>query len=95
MAEVTVQQANGAALAIGLPPELVDAIAERVAAQLAVAAPAPERWVGVDVAADHLACKPQRIYNLVHERRLPHRKEGGRLLFRLSELDNWLQDRST
>jgi hypothetical protein len=54
----------------------------------------PERWVGVAEAAAHLSCKPQRIYDRVHrqdETRIPHRKEGGRLLFKLSELDRWVE----
>ncbi len=50
----------------------------------------PEPWVGVQQAAEHLGCKPQRIYDLVHQRAIPHRRDGSRLLFRLSELDAWL-----
>ena len=50
----------------------------------------PERWVGVREAAEHIGAKPQRIYDLVHQRAIPHRKDGSRLLFRLSELDDWL-----
>ncbi|MGZ4185019.1 MAG: helix-turn-helix domain-containing protein [Solirubrobacteraceae bacterium] len=50
----------------------------------------PEPWVGVEQAAAHLACKPQRVYDLVHQRAIPHHKDGSRLLFRLSELDAWL-----
>jgi excisionase family DNA binding protein len=78
------------------PDGLVEAIAARaaeiVAAQLASV---PEPWVGVQEAARHLGCKPQRIYDLVHrkdETRIPHRKEGGRLLFKLSQLDRWVED---
>lgn len=44
-------------------------------------------------AARHLGCKPRRIYDLTSRRdlgRIPHRKEGRRLLFRLSEIDRWL-----
>jgi len=52
---------------------------------------AVEAWVGVEQAAEHLGCKPQRIYNLVHARAIPYRKEGSRLLFRLSDLDDWLE----
>lgn len=52
---------------------------------------AVEAWVGVEQAAEHLGCKPQRIYNLVHARAIPYRKEGSRLLFRLSDLDGWLE----
>ena len=50
----------------------------------------PETWIDVKAAADHLACKPQRIYDLVHADRIPHHKDGSRLLFRRSELDEWL-----
>jgi excisionase family DNA binding protein len=50
----------------------------------------PESWVGVREAAGHLGCQPQRIYNLVSDRAIPYRKDGSRLLFRLSELDAWL-----
>ena len=52
---------------------------------------AVEAWVGVEQAAEHLGCKPQRIYNLVHARAIPYRKDGSRLLFRLSDLDAWLE----
>jgi excisionase family DNA binding protein len=54
----------------------------------------PEPWVGVPEAAAHLACQPQRIYNLVHARAIPHRKDGSRLLFKRSELDRWLDGRA-
>jgi excisionase family DNA binding protein len=50
-----------------------------------------ESWVGVQRAAEHLGCRPQRIYNLVHDRAIPYRKDGSRLLFRLAELDEWLE----
>ena len=51
---------------------------------------AVEAWVGVEQAAEHLGCKRQRIYDLVHADRIPHRRDGTRLLFRLSELDESL-----
>ena len=51
----------------------------------------PEPWVGVQEAAEHLNCKLQRIYDLVHQRAIPHSRDGSRLLFRLNELDDWLQ----
>jgi excisionase family DNA binding protein len=50
----------------------------------------PEPWVGVARAAEHLGCKPQRIYDLVHQQAIPFHKDGSRLLFRLTELDAWL-----
>ena len=77
------------------PDGWLDAIADRVAELVAprVAVQAPEPWVGVPEAATHIGCKPQRVYDLVHrkdESRIPHRKEGGRLLFKLSQLDRWI-----
>jgi excisionase family DNA binding protein len=50
-----------------------------------------ELWIGVQQAAEHIACKPQRIYDLVSQRAIPHRKDGSRLLFRRNELDDWLR----
>jgi hypothetical protein len=81
-------------LTIDLPPELVEDLAERVARILAADSTPPEPWVTVKDAAAHLACKPQRVYDLCSRRdatRLPHRKDGSRLLFRLSELDRYLE----
>lgn len=79
-------------LTVRLTPEDLEQLAECVAAHLAGAptAAATEPWVDVAAAAMHLACKPQRIYDLVSAGAIPHRKEGRRVLFRLSELDRWL-----
>jgi hypothetical protein len=83
------------ALAVVLPPALVDLIVERVVERVAGRQPVgAEPWVGVRDAAAHPSCKPQRIYDLVSRRAtsgIPHAKEGGRLLFRLSQLDRWLE----
>jgi hypothetical protein len=80
--------------ALVVSPALFDALVDRVAERLArCSEPTIEPWVGVTEAARHLGCKPQRIYDLVSRRAvsgIPHRKEGGRLLFRLSQLDRWL-----
>lgn len=51
----------------------------------------PEPWIDVEQAAEYLGCKPQRIYNLKHEGRIPYRKDGSKLLFRRSELDASLE----
>jgi excisionase family DNA binding protein len=48
---------------------------------------APEPWIGVEQAAEHLACPPSRIYDLVSQRRLTPRRDGRRLLFKRSHLD--------
>ena len=75
--------------------ELDDAALERLAELVAdrLDGRGPEPWVGVPEAARYLDCGAQRIYNLVHARAIPHRKDGARLLFRLSELDRWLDGR--
>jgi excisionase family DNA binding protein len=79
-------------LNISLPSDLIEVIAERAAAivrgdQLVGAEP----WLGVREAAGHLACPPSRIYALVSVRRIPHHRDGSRLLFRRSELDDWVE----
>jgi excisionase family DNA binding protein len=78
-------------LALTLPVDFVERVAFRVAAILAAREPEAERWVGVAEAAEHLSCPRSRIYALTSAGRLPHRKDGTRLLFRLSELDAWLE----
>ena len=76
---------------IAVPETLVELVADRAAERLGARPPAVEPWVGVDQAAEHLACKRQRIYDLVSRRTIPHRKEGSRLLFKLSHLDAWIE----
>jgi excisionase family DNA binding protein len=78
---------------LALPDEFVDAIAERVAELLANhESSQPEAWIGVEEAADYLACPRSRIYALVSKRAIPHRKDGSRLLFRRSELDSFIEN---
>jgi excisionase family DNA binding protein len=78
-------------LNITLSDEVVDLIAARAASRLATRT--REVWIDAAAAAAYLGCSRQRIYDLVHARastNIPHRKEGNRLLFRCSELDQWL-----
>lgn len=83
---------TNSALEVALPVEFVERVAERVAGLLADSAvPAgPEPYFGVAAAADYLACPRSRLYALVSAGRIPHRKDGSRLLFRASEIDAWL-----
>jgi excisionase family DNA binding protein len=75
-----------------LPDELVDqiadAVAERLADQLAVDARAhnDDGFLDVAGAARFLACPKSRIYGLVSSQRLPHHRDGSRLLFDRQEL---------
>ena len=76
-----------------VPPALLELLIERVAERVAPPS-ASEPWVGVPDVARHLGCRPQRVYDLVSRRAtsgIPHRKEGGRLLFRLSQIDVWIE----
>lgn len=79
-------------LSLMLPAEILDVIVQRVKAEVTTAVSAPEPWVNVAEAAEHLSCKPQRIYDLVSNKDsgIPHRKEGSRLLFKRSRLDAWM-----
>jgi excisionase family DNA binding protein len=79
-------------VSIDLSDAVLELIAEKVAEILDARGDRdePEPWIGVAEAAEHLHCKPQRIYALVHQRRLKPRRDGARLLFRRSELDVWL-----
>jgi hypothetical protein len=74
--------------------ELASAVAREIADELAEKLDAPEDWVDVERTARHLCCKPQRIYDLCSRSGLPHTKEGTRSLFKLSELDAWLERRN-
>ena len=76
-------------LTLTLPPEAMQVLAERLA-ELLQAAPRSEEWVGVDDAARHIGCNRNRIYYLVSNNRIPHHHEGRRVMFRRSELDDWL-----
>jgi excisionase family DNA binding protein len=82
----------GAVVELALSAAALDAIAVRVADLLADrhASTGPEPWIGVEDAAHHLACSPKRIYDLKAQGRVPHRKDGSRVLFRRSDLDAYL-----
>nr|MBA2763801.1 helix-turn-helix domain-containing protein [Thermoleophilaceae bacterium] len=48
-------------------------------------------YMDVDEAAAFLACTPGRLYALKSANRIPHRKDGSRLLFRRDELHAWIE----
>lgn len=78
---------------LGLPDAVVELLVAAVLERIGeLATPAPEPWIGVDEAAEHLACKRKRIYDLVGQRRVEHRRDGSRLLFRRSALDAYLEE---
>lgn len=65
----------------------LDQLAGLVAGRIEAGAPA---WLSADGAAEHLACPVSRIYALVSAKRIPHHRDGTRLLFRPAELDLWV-----
>lgn len=80
------------ALALGVPPELVEAIAARVSDLLCERLPTrPEPYLDVNGAAEYLAAKRSRIYELVESGRLRTHRDGRRLLFRREDLDAALE----
>jgi excisionase family DNA binding protein len=81
-------------IAVSVPEEVIERVAKRAAELLQdEMSETPERFVGVPEAAEHLGCRPHRIYDLVHQRLIPFHKEGSRLLFRRSELTDWVEHR--
>jgi excisionase family DNA binding protein len=78
-------------LSVGIDDSFVEMLATRLAAHLdggRCAAASP--WMTVDEAADYLRWAVKRIRNLTSAREIPHRKQGGRVLYHRDELDAWL-----
>lgn len=81
-----------ASLKITLPPEVLEQLIEQVTAQVverlktAQSAP-PPKMLTVKQAAGYLGAKPQRIYDLLSQRRLTRYKDGGRTLVSREELE--------
>lgn len=72
--------------AVDLPDELIERIAERAAELIAERAVEPVGYMDVAGAAKFLACPTSRIYSLVSAKRIPHHRDGSRLLFDRGEL---------
>jgi excisionase family DNA binding protein len=83
-----------AALLAEMDNETLATLADRLAPILATRighAEPPFPWLDVEHAAEHLSCPRSRIYALVSVKRIPHYKDGSRLLFRPEELDAWVR----
>ncbi len=79
------------ALVDALDDEALDRLAERLAPRLAehlAEQKGHAPWLDVEAAAAHLRCPKSRIYALVSTKRIPHHRDGSRLLFRQQELDD-------
>jgi excisionase family DNA binding protein len=82
-------------LALSLPPDVVELIAERAAEILAerqvTTASAASPWLSTAGAAEYMACTTGRVHDLVAARVLRPRRDGRRLLFKRDELDAYLE----
>jgi excisionase family DNA binding protein len=87
-------------LTLTIPDKLVDAIAAAVAEHLLPVlrtAGDGERWpewMAIETAARYLDVSPQRLRKLVARRQIPFHQEdrGCRVLFRRSDLDEWMAE---
>lgn len=83
-------------LTVALPGELVDVVAARVVEMLEERGMVePDPWLTVEQAAEYIGAKKQRLYDLVDQGKLWPGRDGRRLLFRRSDLDAYLEGRST
>lgn len=66
---------------------------QEILARLVVNSTTPADEVGgIELARQVTRLSAARIYTLVSERKLPHKKRGNRLTFRRSELLEWLDE---
>lgn len=83
---------SGVSITVELSGEQLAVIAERVAAILGDReAPQAAGFLDVAGAAAFLACPKSRIYALVSAGRLPHHRDGSRLLFDAGELREFVR----
>lgn len=85
-------------LSLTLPPDALEAIAQRAAELLAERQPAgtiASPWLTTTEAAEYLRCKPQRVFDLTSSGRLRVRKDGSRNLYRREDLDAYLDGEAT
>jgi excisionase family DNA binding protein len=78
-------------IALELPDELLETVAKRAAEIVLEQAPEPDEWFTSEQAAAYLKCGRRRIFNLCAEKRIPVHREGVRLMFLKSELDEWIK----
>jgi excisionase family DNA binding protein len=74
-----------------VPAELLDALADLVAARVRTAPESP--WLDFDGAREYLRFSRDQLYKLTAARAIPFRKkrDGQGLLFHRAELDSWLE----
>ena len=80
-------------LSLAIPDELVERIAARAAELLPEQhRPTEPELLTAAEAADYLRCGKQRVYDLVSQGRLPHLKDGARVLIRRADLLAYLDE---
>ena len=94
---MSLQPHTGQRLALVVPDQLVEELAERtaelVAARLVPAARAESPWLDFEGAMAYLSFSRDQLYKLTAARAIPLRKKrnGQGLLFHRDELDRWLE----
>jgi excisionase family DNA binding protein len=77
--------------AVSFDDEFVNELADRIAERLSLASRTDvDGFLDVEGAAAFLACPTSRIYALVSARRIPHHRDGSRLLFDRAELRDYV-----
>lgn len=82
-------------LTLELSDDALEQLARRVADLLAASTDVerePAGYLDVAAAATFLACPPSRIYALVSAGRIPHYRDGSRLLFLPCELRSFVRN---
>jgi excisionase family DNA binding protein len=80
------------AIAIELPPSLLEALSDRVAEVIAARLDdrvVAKRWLNTDEAANYLSIPKKRLYTHRERLGIPCHKQGSLLLFDRLELDQW------
>jgi len=76
---------------VEVPDEMFEALADRVTEKLWQRREDDrEGFMKADEAAAYLACPKSRIYALLSARRIPHHRDGSRVLFDRAELREWV-----
>ena len=82
-----------ARLALDLPPELFEALADRAAELLAERQPSDDGWLrGAGQIAAYLGSTPSRVYALTSARRIPIEHDGAAIVAKRSTLDGWIKE---
>ena len=81
-------------ITLTVPDAIIEAVADRVAtivkSEIGTTTTTATPYMTVAEAAEYLRWSKERIYKLTAARAIPHIKHEGRLLFRRSDLDAWL-----